>query len=73
MLLLRELRKLTKDPKHPEIACLDKAEIVLDEVARDVEKTLCFNEKFQKLIEIAQLITVEDGDAPVKYLIHFDF
>eukprot|EP01126_Amoeba_proteus_P054835 TRINITY_DN6767_c0_g1_i3.p1 TRINITY_DN6767_c0_g1~~TRINITY_DN6767_c0_g1_i3.p1 ORF type:complete len:383 (+),score=107.07 TRINITY_DN6767_c0_g1_i3:222-1370(+) len=54
LLLLKELRKHTKDPNHPEIKFLDAAERSLGQVADDINKAIIMNEKRLQVVEIAQ-------------------
>jgi hypothetical protein len=56
LLLLRELRKLTKDPNHPEIPHLDKAEKELNDVADDINQAIVDKERSLKLMELNELL-----------------
>lgn len=56
MLLLRELKKLTTKPDHPELEEIKKADHLFIEVADDINKAIVDKENSNKLIGISNVL-----------------
>eukprot|EP01126_Amoeba_proteus_P036316 TRINITY_DN3696_c0_g2_i3.p1 TRINITY_DN3696_c0_g2~~TRINITY_DN3696_c0_g2_i3.p1 ORF type:complete len:104 (-),score=30.43 TRINITY_DN3696_c0_g2_i3:161-472(-) len=67
LLLLKELKKHTKDPTHPEIRFLLRAEKSLGQVADDINTAIILQEKRSKVVEISQKISFKNLALPADF------